>query len=265
MAPAESPGGIAHAADFIWRVRLLDLTADEIVVEQPFALGKAIEFTKAIRFVAILAIGQNRWMFHTTFLGPTTFSPRTGRPVNALRLSMPDTVERCQRRNHYRVETAALSLPDVEVWPLLDPKTVLVAERANELAWEQHANEGILSPPISRMEEEFILPEVGPKFPAKLMNLGGGGVGLLVKAADAAPLHRHRLFWLRISLPQEMATQICATAKSVHTHMAASQDYYAGMAFDFTFNPAHQDFVVRQIARSVALQQRAQMNTPRTG
>jgi hypothetical protein len=107
--------------------------------------------------------------------------------------------------------------------------------------------------------DDLVLPEVGPRFPAKLLNLGGGGAGLLVKSADSQPLFHHRIFWLRIGLPPELHAPICATAKAVHTHMGPTQDYYAGMAFDFTFNPAHQDFVVEQIARYVALQQRAQM------
>jgi len=261
IAPTQ-PNDIASVesgADFIWRVRLLDLTDDEIIIEQPFALGKPIELEPKIQIVAIMAIGQNRWMFRTKHLQRTMYNPRYGKPVPALRLAMPDSVERCQRRNHYRVETAALSLPTVDVWPLLDPKTVLVAERANELAWEARER-GETPPRMSAATEEFVLPEVGPKFPAHLMNLGGGGVGLLVKNADSGPLHRHRLFWIRVSLPQEVSTPICATAKAVHTHMSASQDYYAGMAFDFTFNPVHQDFVVRQIERYVAYQQRAQMN-----
>lgn len=263
IAPSSSGGDTADAAaggaDFIWRVRLLDLSDTEILVEQPFALGKPIEVEPKIQIVAIMAIGQNRWMFRTAHIGRTMFNPRYGKSVPALRLAMPENVERCQRRNHYRVETAALSLPTVDVWPLLDPKTVLVAERANELAWEQREG-GDVNHRISAATEEIVLPEVGPKFPAQLMNLGGGGVGLLVRNSDSSSLHRHRMFWIRISLPQEVSTPICATAKAVHTHMSATQDFYAGMAFDFTFNPVHQDFVVRQIARYVAYQQRAQMN-----
>ena len=50
--------------------------------------------------------------------------------------TLPDEVRRCQRRSFYRVETARINLPVVDVWPLLDPKSILLAERANELAVE---------------------------------------------------------------------------------------------------------------------------------
>ena len=56
-----------------------------------------------------------------------------------------------------------------------------------------------------------------------------------------------------------MRSAICATGKVIHTHMDSSQHLYAGLAFDFTFNPGHQQFVVEQICRYIALQQRQQM------
>ena len=239
----------------LWRVKLLDLPCDAIVIEQPTTLGKVIEFENDIELVVILTIGQNRWMFRTSNLGkvalPTGGGRHGNRPTNGLRLALPEKVERCQRRSNYRVSTASLRLPAVDVWPLLDPKSVLVAERANELQFQsdQPANEA----------DELRLPEVGPRFGAELVNLGGGGVGLSVPGSESQGLLRHKLFWLRVALPSSLKAPICATAKVVHTHMQSSQDYYAGMAFDFTFNPSHQKFVVEQIGRYVANMQRVQM------
>jgi hypothetical protein len=83
-------------------------------------------------------------------------------------------------------------------------------------------------------------------------------VGLSVPIGESQSLLRHKLFWLRIKLPPVLKTPICATAKVVHTHLSACQEYYAGMAFDFTFNPAHEKFVVEQIGRYVAVVQREQ-------
>jgi ATP-dependent HslUV protease ATP-binding subunit HslU len=40
--------------------------------------------------------------------------------------------------------------------------------------------------------------------------------------------------------------------------MESTHETYAGMAFDFSFNPAHQKFVVDQICRFIAMQQREQ-------
>ena len=91
-----------------------------------------------------------------------------------------------------------------------------------------------------------------------LVNLGGG-VGLRVRSQDSQALAHHKLFWMRIVLPSELATPICASGKLVHTHMESNHDTYAGMAFDFSFNPMHQRFVVDQICRYIALQQRSQL------
>src|SRR5690606_12537519 len=128
IAPTQ-PNDIASVesgADFIWRGRLLELTDDEIIIEQPFALGKRIELGPKIQIVPIAAIGRSRWMCRRAPLQRTSGAPRYGRPVPALRLAMAESVERCQRRERCRVETAALSLPAVDVWPLLGPKSLLV-------------------------------------------------------------------------------------------------------------------------------------------
>jgi hypothetical protein len=258
IAIASEQGGEQEAgANILWRVRLLKLTEDAVFVEQPMTLGQSIDLEKGISLVVILTIGQNRWMFRTTNLGVVAFNQGGGRygdrPIFALRLSMPTMVERCQRRASYRVSTASLRLPDVDAWPLLDPGTVIIAERANELEFR-----GAVPAGESEVHEELRLPKVGPHFRAQLVNLGGGGVGLSVPISESQSLLRHKLFWLRIMLPPVLAAPICATAKVVHTHLSAAQEYYAGMAFDFTFNATHEKFVVEQIGRYVACVQREQ-------
>jgi hypothetical protein len=240
----------------VWRVRLLALTEGEILVEQPATIGQPIELEPGIGLVAILAIGQNRWMFSTTCLGTIRYSPGGHRAASALRLSLPESVERCQRRSHYRVQTAELSLPEVEVWPLLEPRSVVLAERANELRFEQDGRAS--APGIAVSADQEIMPEVGPGFTATLLNIGGGGVGLRVRPEDSHILARHKLYWLCVSLPPELTTPICATGKLAHTNVESTHHVYAGMAFDFSFNAGHQRFVVEQIRRYVARQQETQ-------
>lgn len=241
----------------IWRVRLLDLSETDVIVEQPMTLGQLIRVDKGVEMVAIIAIGQNRWMFPTTNLGPFEHRLNDSKTVPAMRLVLPNQVERCQRRNFYRVETAALILPKVEVWPLLDPKSVVIAELANELQSEMpatdnpHAGEKFLA--------DDVMPEIGPKFSASLVNIGGGGVGLNVEPDQSSFLGSHKMFWIRISLPPELETPIYATGKLVHTHLESNHSVYAGMSFDFSFNPSHQRFVADQICKYIAVQQRSQL------
>jgi len=247
IAPPE--GSTQRAADLVWRVRVMALEEGAIEVESPMALGRPIELDPGVTLVAVLVIGQNRWMFRTTNIG------RGSRLVNGaptIRLAMPPTVERCQRRNHYRVETAAIDLPEVEVWPLLDPASVVVAERANELAID--AGEAVEA---SAEGAEIALPSVGPKITALLNNIGGGGAGLMLDSHAASALGHHRLVWIRLRLPG--IQPVCTSARVVHTHLDSAQRTYAGLAFDFTFNPVHQRYVLGQIAKYIALRQREQL------
>jgi hypothetical protein len=239
----------------IWRVKLVALADDEILVEQPTTLGQVIHLEPGVELAAILAVGQNRWMFTTKVLGVTAHGGRDHRKMAAMRLVMPRSVERCSRRNYYRMETTALNLPEVEVWPLLDPKSVIVAERANELQFEADRDAASASA-LANANTETTMPEVGPKFTATLLNIGGGGVGLRVRPQDAQTLARHKLFWLRFSLPPELTTPICATGKLAHTNVDSTQHTYAGMAFDFSFNPGHQRLVVAQVCRYITAMQR---------
>jgi c-di-GMP-binding flagellar brake protein YcgR len=257
---APAPEGQPHLG---WRVRILGLTDAEILIEPPTTLGQVMEIDRGVRLLAILSIGQNRWTFETECLAAISVPQGDRRSTPALRLTMPGSVQRCQRRNHYRVETP-LSLPRVDLWPLLDPKSVTPAERAHEIQFE--IDMGRLAGQLDsvRMDFDNVMPEVGAKFGGTLLNLGGGGVGVRVEPADAMVLNRHKVFWLRIPLPPALTTPICASAKLVHTHMESNHDTYAGLAFDFSFNPSHQRFVVDQICRYIALQQREQMQAGET-
>ncbi len=254
---AAIPVSLEGHRHLVWRVRIISLTETEVVVEQPTTLGQVIDIGRGVAMIAILSIGQNRWMFHTTCQGGISVPQGERRSMPALRLTMPDSVQRCQRRNHYRVE-APLNLPMVDVWPLLDPRSVIPAERAHEIQFE--IDMGRLNGQLDsvRMDFDSVMPEVGPKFSGTLLNLGGGGVGLRIDPDDSQSLSRHKVFWLRFALPPAQRTPICASAKLVHTHMESNHDTYAGLAFDFSFNPSHQKFVVDQICRYIALQQREQ-------
>jgi hypothetical protein len=158
---------------------------------------------------------------------------------------MPESVERCVRREFARVSTAQLKLPRVECWPLLEPSSVVAAEAANRAAI-------VLSKPGEvHSGEQAILPEVGPKFMASMLNIGGGGLGLLLDPNDRNALDRTRLLWLRVDLRPTIAAPIGMTAKVAHTHFDSGQNVYAGLAFEFAFNPAHRAFVVEQIEKVI--------------
>lgn len=235
--------------DLIWRVKIARLSESEIVVEQPAAFGRTFRLAPNTSVVGAMSIGQNRWMFRTTALP----SPNDGR----LHLAMPAQVERCQRRDYYRASTAAVALPPVECWSLLDPTSVVAAEVANEahvrdMERLRHEPDG---PPS---EVGPLLPEVGPRFTAELVNISGGGLGLIVPPSEASGLDRARFLWMRLDLRPGVAAPIAMTGRLAHTHMDSAQNVHAGVAFEFGFNPGHREFVVREICSLVTRLQAAQ-------
>jgi hypothetical protein len=253
-APGAAPGEPGHA-DLIWRVRILTLTDNDITVEQPSAAGRWMALSAGLKLIAVMSIGQNRWMFHTIIQ-----AVNSGSVQRTMRLAMPTTVERCQRRNFYRISTAELSLPKVECWPLLDPQSVIPAEIANraQILDLLAPSGGQQTSRPSNQDEPLLLPEVGPKFQARLMNLGGGGVGLIIDPKEAAAAERARLLWLRIDLTPTIPAPLAMTARPVHLHLDSTQSLYAGLSFEWAFHPAHREFIVEQIGRYVESLQRAQ-------
>jgi len=254
----------------VWRVRILDIddAADRLVVESPVVLGRILPLVPGTCLVGVMAVGQTRWRFRTTIedVGRDESGPGLG-ATRPLVLAMPDAVQRCTRRQYDRLDTRALALPGITCWPLLDPASAAVAERASEeriRAAEAAGGEADGTSPADAgdpagtdLPGALTLPEVGPPFRGRIANVGGGGLGLLVERDDADGLRRHRLFWLRIALPPVLDVPLGVTARLVHTHMDSQQRTYAGMSFEFGHNRSHQRFVVEQFCRFVAERQAA--------
>lgn len=248
----------AGGRDLIWRIRVLEISTDDMLVEQPTTLGQAVSFETNVRLTGYMTVGQNRWMFQTRILGVNDSEQSGARPdAGVLRLLLPESVERCKRRNYFRLSTESLPLPKLEAWPLIDPSSVTLAERAMDARLAE-CSESNGARPLKPSDFDDILPDVGPRFTAILMNIGGGGLGLLVEPESAHLLNRSNALWLRLQLP-DTDTPICAVGRVVHTHIESTQQTYAGIAFDFSFNPASQRVVAGQICRYIASQQAEQL------
>lgn len=271
---ADSPEGSSSnelhpdSSNLIWRVKVLGISDDDVLIESPSALGKAMALADGAQLIAAIVIGQNRWMFHTSVLEHVQQNSKFGKTTAALRLRLPDKVERCSRRNFYRISTVELNLPQVRCWPLIDPTSALVAEQANRehvrsvLAAREKRN---LGPGENQNDDEaaqeFIeqlsLPEVGPPFDAALANIGGGGIGIVVDPEAARHFGSKRVFWMQFALPPEIPVPIAVTAKLVHTHIDSTQKTYAGLAFDFSRSRDHEQFMTEQLTCYVEMRQRA--------
>lgn len=229
------------STNLVWRVRLLDIKDEYLVLEQPVALGHTMRIEPGLRLVVAMSIGQNRWMFRTMSIA----DPRNT-PGGYLYLATPTLVERCQRRDFFRAPTAGFNLPLVQGWKLLDPQTAVVAEVASRIPYEDagfvpRAEAKGLEAPIA------LMPEVAGAFQGQLVNLGGGGAGLLVPPASRPGFDSSDRYWLRMALGSDMPGPLAVTARCVHQHLDSSQNLHLGFAFDFSLHPEHREFIIRQI------------------
>ncbi|MEM1166995.1 MAG: hypothetical protein AAGI30_11985 [Planctomycetota bacterium] len=244
------------AVDLMWRVRVVKVGEDGLRIESPETLGQAFELHVGSSLVGVISIGQNRWMFRTEVLEP---GGSNGGPV----LKLPAGVERCQRRSFYRASTASLSLPTVWVAPLLDLEGVTEAERACRDSVLQVKQRDVVAriegdhPPIVEAMPETE-PRTGPGATSTLVNLGGGGVGLLFEPEHSGIVAPQRLVWMRLRLPPHVPAPLVIVGRMRHSHIDSSRRVYAGVAFEFGHHAGYREFVVDQLCRYVALVQRQQ-------
>jgi c-di-GMP-binding flagellar brake protein YcgR len=234
--------------DIVWRVKILHLDEQFITVEPPAAVGRSLNFDIGTQIVVVMAVGQNRWMFRSTISAADSQRSSRGTLERVLKVNMPTQVERCARRNFYRVSTAEIHLPSVTVWPVRSAESAIPAEVANAVQ-VRAAQRGQATLSLDAFTQ--VLPEVGTPFTAKLMNVGGGGIGLIVSKENASNLDQGRLFWVRIDLGNSGGTPLGLTARLAHTHIDSEHNTYVGMAFEFSHNAAHRDFIVEQFTRYV--------------
>ncbi len=241
-------------SDIVWRVALISVGEDEMVVESPAAFGETIGLGTGVELIGAMSVGQNRWMFHTRTLGSRQVRGPSGGGTHLV-LALPEGVERCTRRHFYRISTADLQLPDVQCWPLLNPATVVAAEAANRVQIESLMNS---APAAEADAEPLLLPDVGPSFTSKLVNISGGGLGLRIGREEAGAMDRKPYVWLRVDLRPHIPAPIAVTARVAHAHIDSGQNLYVGLAFDFAHNPAHRAFVIERFTTYLIAIQRQQ-------
>jgi hypothetical protein len=241
--------------DVVWRVKVIRISEQELIVEAPAAFGETVNLKPGIDLIGAMTIGQNRWMFHTrTLADRPRLAARPGGP-SYLSLAMPTNVERCTRRHFYRISTANLNLPDVQCWSLLDPSSVVAAEAANRASILDRLDRRMRLAPGEAIPDEtpesLLLPEVGPMFTSKLVNISGGGLGIRVNASDAAAAQLKPYLWMRVDLRPQIPAPVAVTVRTAHTHLDSTQSLYLGLAFDFAFNPDHRLFIVDQFQQYI--------------
>ena len=233
--PADASDDHPQAPDLLWRVKLV-YAGDKLVVERPAAAGRTVHLTAGTQLTASMSIGQNRWVFRTAVVAAT---------ARNLELSVPTRVERCSRREFTRAG-ASIRLPDVRCFPLHDPQSTVAFEaafRSLEIIAAGH--------PFSLEQSGLTLPDLGPSFPAKLLNISGGGVGLLVPSSSSGLLDAAPFLWMQIDLRPDLKTPLAVAARRAHQHLDANHNISVGLAFEFASHPEHQRFITDTLGRYV--------------
>lgn len=237
----------------VWRVRLYEVTDSSLTLEMPGALGSSFRIAPGTPLRAVMAIGQNRWMFSSSAMGDTQIQVGK-RFFPALRIATPTEVERCRRRITDRLSTAAFQLPSVQCWTLLDADSAIPAELANRARINELLKARSEGEPSAALEAA-LLPAVGPSSPGMLANIGGGGIGVRFEPTARVDLDTRNLYWMRLDLRPWIPAPLAVTARLAHVHTDSTQTLHAGFAFDFSHNPEHRAFIIEQVERCMKLMQ----------
>src|SRR5688572_22160921 len=89
--PGVTPVPVERSSDVVWRVRVIGVRPDGVLVEAPGAFGQTISIRPGVALVGAMTVGQNRWMFHSKVVSQQTDS----RGISQLLLALPEGVERC--------------------------------------------------------------------------------------------------------------------------------------------------------------------------
>lgn len=269
-APSAAIEGAANetpaldGADVIWRVKIVDIRSNALIVEQPAGFGSSFRLRPGLELIGAMTIGQNRWMFLTRTIAGGEQSPGG---LHTLALELPRDVERCTRRSFFRTSTASLRLPKVQCWPLLNIASVGPAEAANRALIADLIRSGsapLEDDPADLTPDSILLPEVGPRFQASLLNISGGGLGVLVPRNDQQAAQSRTFWWLRLDLRPQIPAPVAVTARLAHTHIDSSQNLYCGLAFEFQQAGEHKQFMIELFSRYTDELQRRQISLSRT-
>ncbi|MBX9737671.1 MAG: flagellar brake protein [Phycisphaerales bacterium] len=244
------PGGNAQSngPDIVWRVKLLDVGARELLVTSPAAAGQRVELAPQQMLTASYVIGQNRWAFATTVLGDRPAPARSMDGV-AIALSLPTSVNRCPRRSSERLAISGFNLPEVECWPVLDPTTIAAAESANRAMLTRVWTKPDAPCASGDRAIEHVMPEVGPRVTARLVNISGGGVGLSMTPESHSAIDRHAFTFVRMRLAPHVPAPLCMTVRRAHSKLESDGLIHVGCALDYTWSPEGQRFIAELFAR----------------
>lgn len=246
--------------------RLLDFDDRGFLIERP--QGKdAIRFMREGSPIFMLLIdGSQRLELASIVTELTRYQLNERMTVAAARLAMPHDVRSAQRRNYFRVMVSGLKLnPVTFIPPEVSPEAPAEASPEADPAPPEVSPEAEVRPeptPESSADapQEDQPIEVRP-FEAKLLNLGGGGVGVEAPRWVRQQLPLCDTYHCRLTLP-DIEDVITVVGKVVHCRPQQQDTVYLGVQFEFD-DPAQESAVVDQLVRFTTVVQRRQLRHQR--
>jgi len=208
-----------------YRVRLLACEAEHIVVAKP-RYRRDDPGLKPGQGLAIRGGDDGQWWEGATeVIQSEHYQLNRRKRVSALRLSFPQYVGSAQRRSFYRVEMDDLSL--------------------------HQAYLSAAAPPIEDV------CHVKRSYPARLLNISGGGVSLEAPCSASELLARYDWLWCELTLPTEPAP-LMLPCRVVRLQMRPDGTYKIGLKYELPDEPfAHR--IVDQVCRFTAWAQRRKL------
>lgn len=190
------------------RVRLLALASNGVVIDRPIGQAFTRHMVKGTRLHVLVAEGAERWEFHAAILDTVPFRLNDSTEVPAIVISSPKTVHSAQRRAYFRVTIGSVAVKNTRLTPIL-------GDAQTETESDEAAPQSDIKP-----------------FEAKLLNIGGGGIGVLTPQRVAWQLPMVRRYECTLPLPTRK-TPVVIPADVVRLEEQEDGTTYMGLQFDF--------------------------------
>ena len=206
--------------------RLLDMNDRHMVVEAPTAAAAKQAFKTDSPIFVVLVHRSMRLELACKIEDRIKFSINAKFQTIGYQISHPKKIGSAQRRAYYRAHVTAMPIDPIKFLPL-DP---------------------VLKHPMHELA-----------FKGKLVNISGGGMGVIVQKDDVPTLRDCKFFDCDLVLPMDKEhIKFTLQCQSMHTTSGRKGDVYVGLKFKID-DPVKQREVVDKLVKYTAWVQREQL------
>ena len=212
-----------HSDELTFGSRLLDLSDRHLVVEVPNAAIAKQQFQTGARVYVVMVQRATRVELCCEIRDRVKVAINANVQTIGYELSLPIHVGSAQRREYYRAHVTALRIKPVKFIPM-DP---------------------VLKHPMHELA-----------FTGNMVNISGGGMGVIVHKEHVPILRDSKFFDCDIQLPMDKEQiKFSIQCQSMHSTAGRKGDVYVGLEFVIT-DPAHKREIVDKLVKYTTYVQR---------